>query len=764
MPAIVNLPRLRHLLLCLALSTGGLLGAAESTAPGPAQDFDLQGFIDAALKAGAKQVVVPPGRYRVTPAHGRHLVFKDLADVEIIADGVEMVCTQTVQALRLEHCRNLRFKGLTVDYDPLPFTEARITALAPDKSWAEFEIIDGYPDNSLEERIEIYDPATRELRRETAGWEKEIQPLGSHRYRASKHPGYHFQESTDTEQVGDILVTNNAFPAKAGGHAIELQQCTAVTMEEVTVLASPCFGFMEHQCDGTSYLHCKIDRRAQEADPVKRGFARMRSLNADAFHSNEAAKGPAIIGCTAKFQGHDCVNIHGVYHLVTASQGRTLRIASLSHLTIEPGDPVEFLPYAGERPADATALTIEPDPQGITEEEKAFVQKVSLNENNRRLLLDGKATFYKVTLDHEVPLAMGSAVCSGKRVGNGFVVKDCDFGYNRSRGILIKASHGEVSGNRITNGWMAAVLIAPEFWWFEAASSSDVVIKNNTITGCKRPAIEIIAPGGNGKPLPAGAHRQLEISGNTMAHSVWPNIHVTSTDGLTLQGNTLTPLDQANPQPPAPNPRNWHDEPPSTMVMQECLHVTGGPKPVISVPVRVHLMQSATQPAMQTTLTEADVKRILGKVNTIWAQAGIRFDMEPLRQTQAQEPPQADRLKDGFQRVTAAIPEDSRSATAINVFYVKDLEPNGFYRAGDVYIKDTAKLRPVDGGLDEPIPRVTSHELGHALGLQHRQNTTNLMASGTTGFSLNEAEIQTARTSALLRGLQTAPESSANSR
>lgn len=43
----------------------------------------------------------------------------------------------------------------------------------------------------------------------------------------------------------------------------------------------------------------------------------------------------------------------------------------------------------------------------------------------------------------------GSAVCNPLRTGNGFVVKDCDFGHNRSRGILIKASKGEVTGNRI---------------------------------------------------------------------------------------------------------------------------------------------------------------------------------------------------------------------------------------------------------------------------------------------------------------------------
>ncbi len=555
MSAVVRLVALAALVLAVPLTQ--------------AQDFDLQGFIGDAIKAGSKRIVVPPGRYRVTPKNGRHLLFKDLADTEIIAEGVEMVCTQTVQAMGFEHCRNVHLKGLTVDYNPLPFTEARITGLAPDKAWVEFEIIDGYADTSLEERIEIYDPATRELRRETTGWVKDFEPLGHHRYRIAKRPGYRFNDKADTEQVGDILVTNNASPARAGGHAITLSQCTALTLEDVTVYASPCFGFLEHQCDATTYLRCRIDRRAAKDDPVKRGFDRMRSLDADAFHSNEAAKGPAIVSCTAKFQGDDCVNIHGVYHLVTASNGNTLRIASLGRLTIEPGDPVEFLPFSGSRPPDAVAVKLEPD-TGITDEEKAFVRKISLNENNRKRLLDGEARFYRLTLDHPVALPMGSAVCSGRRVGNGFAVKGCDFGYNRSRGILIKASHGEVSGNTITHGWMAAILVAPEFWWFEAASSSDLTIKDNVIDGCRRPAIEIIAQGGNNKPLPCGAHRDIRITGNTLTHCPWPNIRVTSTADLIVKDNHLTPSDPEALVPPLESRWNWGKDQPSAMSILEC--------------------------------------------------------------------------------------------------------------------------------------------------------------------------------------------------
>jgi hypothetical protein len=73
---------------------------------------------------------------------------------------------------------------------------------------------------------------------------------------------------------------------------------------------------------------------------------------------------------------------------------------------------------------------------------------------------------------------------------------------------------------------------------------------------------------------------------------------------------------------------------------------------------------------------------------------------------------------------------------------------NGIYFPEAIFAKDTAALRAVAGGIDEPLPRVTSHELGHALSLPHRQDTTNLMASGTTGTRLNEEEINQARKAA----------------
>src|SRR6185312_12300284 len=139
------------------------------------------------------------------------------------------------------------------------------------------------------------------------------------------------------------------------------------------------------------------------------------------------------------------------------------------------------------------------------------------------------------------------------------------------------------------------------------------------------------------------------------------------------------------------------------------------------------------------------------KVNDVWHKAGIHWGLESLRREPAarqgrfraaRELGGADNL--GLFRVL--FPDDSHVFDGIHVYYIHKFAVNGVWLGdGAAVVQDTAKLRSVPGGIDEPIPRVTAHELGHALGLPHRQSTTNLLASGTTGTLLNTEEVAKAR-------------------
>lgn len=166
-------------------------------------------------------------------------------------------------------------------------------------------------------------------------------------------------------------------------------------------------------------------------------------------------------------------------------------------------------------------------------------------------------------------------------------------------------------------------------------------------------------------------------------------------------------------------------------------------------PLRVHLLTATNEPAVHTTLTSNDVTRILGKVNRVWAQAGITFYLESLRIEPAVNTEGfRDTVKTNNDTLLRLRPESSKGTNVFHVYYLKQFGPNGICIRGINFVKDTASLRPVEGGLDEPLPRVTSHELGHALTLPHRQNVTNLLASGMSGAWLNEAEIKQAREAA----------------
>ncbi|HVR84792.1 MAG TPA: hypothetical protein VMU54_10815 [Planctomycetota bacterium] len=162
------------------------------------------------------------------------------------------------------------------------------------------------------------------------------------------------------------------------------------------------------------------------------------------------------------------------------------------------------------------------------------------------------------------------------------------------------------------------------------------------------------------------------------------------------------------------------------------------------LPVRVHRLQSKDSASLDTHLKEEDVRRVFAKANRIWNKAGLALAIESMKVEPALHPADFDesRLED----FRGTRPTDTHPPGMIHVYYVHELPTNGVFMGRDaIFVKETASLRPVRGGVDEPLPRVSSHEIGHAMGLPHRQNTIDLMASGTTGWSINDGEIDAVR-------------------
>lgn len=165
------------------------------------------------------------------------------------------------------------------------------------------------------------------------------------------------------------------------------------------------------------------------------------------------------------------------------------------------------------------------------------------------------------------------------------------------------------------------------------------------------------------------------------------------------------------------------------------------------VPVRVHLVRLAGSKAIGTALTKDDMTRIYRKANSIWHAAGIHLWVEKIVEEPPGHPhdPNLSRLN-STDELKSVRPIGARPENMFHVYYVGSMGVNGIFMARDsVFVQEGAKLLEVEGGIDEALPRVTAHELGHGMGLVHRQDRTNLMASGTTGTKLNDAEIEIVR-------------------
>lgn len=177
------------------------------------------------------------------------------------------------------------------------------------------------------------------------------------------------------------------------------------------------------------------------------------------------------------------------------------------------------------------------------------------------------------------------------------------------------------------------------------------------------------------------------------------------------------------------------------------------PSEFLVIPLRVHILTSEDLSDVDCKLSDDDLKRILGKVNLVWHQAGIHWGLDSIVREPAARQDRFKTARDlsGRKEVPLGLfrvlmPRESVAADGLNVYYIHKFSVNGVYLGDRIaFVQETARLREVEGGIDEPIPRVTAHELGHALGLPHRQARTNLLASGTTGTTLNAEEIAKAR-------------------
>ena len=164
----------------LLLAAAGTVTQAKEGGGVPERTMEsLRVLLAEGVAAKAPRIVIPPGIYRGGPAprpDGKaspdragsnvHVLIENLSDTEIIAEGVTLLCTDLTRAIMFRDCRKVELRGLTVDYDPLPFTQGDIVEVNGPEGWLDVKIHAGYPVRA-QGRIDIVDRQTRFRRENT---------------------------------------------------------------------------------------------------------------------------------------------------------------------------------------------------------------------------------------------------------------------------------------------------------------------------------------------------------------------------------------------------------------------------------------------------------------------------------------------------------------------------------------------------------------------------------------------------------------------
>lgn len=494
----------------------------------PAASPSVQERLDQAVLTGTKKVVLPAGRVKV---EGK-LRVRGAKDLLIEGAGTTLVFSDREGTTwSFDSCRNITLRGFTIDYDPLPFIQGRITGRAEDGKRFDFTVCNGYPGLRAEDSKhyrQAYIFEADQLRWKP--WVPDLYPRqveildGQHvRLVMGSAPTYH-----ELIQVGDRIVLT-----LRTGSAIRMNDCENVRIEDVTFLAAPGCAYLGRYMRGDNYYRYTIEPGPPPAGATE---PRLLSTCADGLNIAFATKGPTIEGCRFSFMGDDSVNLHGAAFVVLGQKTPQELIVGWPYsreqlaAVIPVGATVRRLrPGNYEVLGTARLTALEPLRERTPEHLKAIHGVWPRDEA-------GRGTAFRMTLAEPLAADTGDFVDVPDNNAPGFSIRDCVFEDHRARGLRIMASHGVIERNTFRRLKMNAITIGAEYeFWREAGWVEGVQVRSNTIEDAGRDGANQ-----SGTAYVPGA---IGVFGRTDRESqlpMWPGNR-----GIVIEGNTICGCPQA---------------------------------------------------------------------------------------------------------------------------------------------------------------------------------------------------------------------------
>ncbi|MDR1281236.1 MAG: right-handed parallel beta-helix repeat-containing protein [Opitutaceae bacterium] len=366
-------------------------------------------------------------------------------------------------AFALDHCENVTLRDFSVDYDPLPFTQGKITAVNRDAGTFDLQIHAGYapPDAPMFQNLRgsfgmIFDTQTKRLKSGAPDFLRadlaRTSPLPSRNiWRLHAQPKE--KHKLASMSAGDSFVQL----ARKNRAAFWLSNTRECRLENIAVHSSPASAVTSVGNDALAVhgLHVRI----------RPGTTRLISTDADGFHCQQNLRGPLIENCVFEGMADDAINIYAPAAIVREITAHDRLRAGGYAGTIRAGDRLQIV-------APQT---------GIVKGEAVVAQIARVPDTK------GAATLWDVALASPVAgLAPGADHRSAdtlynlSRCGAGFAIRGNRFLHFRGHAVLLRAGNGVVEDNTFFSPSSNAITLCNAPDWPEGPVPWGIAIRRNS--------------------------------------------------------------------------------------------------------------------------------------------------------------------------------------------------------------------------------------------------------------------------------------------
>ncbi|QDU71501.1 glycoside hydrolase family 55 protein [Mucisphaera calidilacus] len=511
------------------------------------------------------ELLLPAGTYRIDGFGGTprrtHLLLEGLKDVTIRGEGIgrtELVGTEIGTLLRIEDCADVRVADLSLDFDPLPFTQGVIESIHPEDFSVTWRRQAGWPSPTgfpfdvggdptvfaVHVGAKPHCPETGRVLGHGGFTVARVEPLDEERFvlHGKKQAWETGRDLPETFRPGHPLTIQSR---NVPGHqpAVWTAGNTRLTFERVAVYAA-----WTHTWQLTADTDVRLLGCVCEPKP---GTDRLAISNADGLHIISQRVGPWIQDCRILRNFDDSSNLYCKAVSVDDQPSATELVLDSA---FDPSDrSVNWQPdrrhfRVGDQLAVIDPMTGgtvgTPVITGVSERTWRGFRRVGVKLDGPLPVLRTRESlgkthavfsnmeFYMCAPDEplEVMVANLQTKCDG------FVMRDSVLGENSVNGIKLKASNGLVAGNHFDRNAGVAVSLLMRLTWQEAYAPRNVRMIDNTFEATHGINATVDYPGERyhyGPPYIA----DIEIAGNRFVNTTGFSVRLFSMRDSVVRDN-----------------------------------------------------------------------------------------------------------------------------------------------------------------------------------------------------------------------------------